>query len=69
MADDYSKETLRKRKLLWKSALQEKEEGKNVRLERDKLLVDNDLYCWDFAKDTRMKIRSIKKNVPAPNED
>lgn len=40
-----------------------------MRPKREKLLVDRDLYCWDFSEDTRVKIHPIKKDVPAPDED
>lgn len=40
--NDWSKETLRKGKLLWESAKSEKGEGKKVTLNYDKLHVDRD---------------------------
>lgn len=61
VGDDYSKETLDKRRLLWKSALKEKEQGSRVRLNRDRLTVDNNVYVWDYSKNDRVRIRQFSK--------
>ncbi|KAH9375203.1 hypothetical protein HPB48_017135 [Haemaphysalis longicornis] len=66
VGDDYSKETLNKRKLLWKSALKEKDEGSRVRLNRDRLTVDNNVYVWDYSKNSRVRIRQLPKTKDAP---
>lgn len=42
--NDYSKQTLAKRKLLWESAKAEKAQGKRAFLVHDKLRVDDDLF-------------------------
>lgn len=54
--NDYSKETLRKRKLLWDSAKDEKRHGKKVNLVHDVLFVDRDKFVWDDSKNSRTKI-------------
>lgn len=53
--NDYSKETLRKRKLLWESAKSEKGQAKKVTLNYDKIHVGRDTYKWDNAKNARVK--------------
>lgn len=45
VGDDYSRERLNKRRLLWKSALKEKE-GSRMRLNRERLTVDNNVYMY-----------------------
>lgn len=60
--NDYSKETLRKRKLLWNSAKEEKRQGKKVNLVHDKLMVDRDRYVWDDCKNSRIKIASSQSS-------
>lgn len=58
--NDFSAETLRKRKLLWQSAKAEKEQGKKVALVNNKLRVDSQLYAWDDVSNTRVAVRSGK---------
>lgn len=58
--NDFSAETLRKRKLLWQSAKAEKEQGKKVALVNNKLRVDSQLYAWDDVSNTRVVVRSGK---------
>lgn len=50
MSNDYSQVTLRKRKLLWNSAMAEKEQGAKVKLVHDKLWVNDDTHAWDDEK-------------------
>lgn len=64
--NDYSKETLRKRKLLWESAKSEKGQGMKVTLNYDKLHVDRDTYKWDDAMNVRVKITSLKNRTSNP---
>lgn len=54
--NDYSKETLRKRKLLWESAKNEKLQGKKVALVHDKLRVDKEKFVWDDITNSRIKL-------------
>lgn len=54
--NDYSKETLRKRKLLWDSAKNEKLQGKKVALVHDKLRVDKEKFAWDDTTNSRIKL-------------
>ncbi|XP_037518481.1 uncharacterized protein LOC119395575 [Rhipicephalus sanguineus] len=58
--NDFSADTLRKRKLLWQSAKVEKEQGKRVALVKDKLRVDSQFYAWDDVSNTRVVVRSGK---------
>ncbi|CAN7948258.1 unnamed protein product, partial [Ixodes hexagonus] len=50
VSNDYSQVTLRKRKLLWNSAMAEKEQGAKIKLVHDKLRVNDDTYAWDDEK-------------------
>lgn len=54
--NDYSKETLRKRKLLWESAKNEKLQGKKVALVHDKLRVDKEKFVSDDITNPRIKL-------------
>lgn len=56
VSNDYSQVTLRKRKLLWNSAMAEKEQGAKIKLVHDKLRVNDDTYAWDDGKKCRVKI-------------
>lgn len=58
--NDYSRETLRKRKLLWDSAKAEKKEGKKVALIDEKLRVDNDYFIWSDPTNSRVKIHNYR---------
>lgn len=58
--NDFSADTLRKRKLLWQSAKVEKEQGKRIALVKDKLRVDSQFYAWDDVSNTRVIVRSGK---------
>lgn len=51
--NDYCAETLRKRKLLWDSAKQDKDTGKKVWLVHDKISIDKQLYYWDNTSNSR----------------
>lgn len=54
--NDYSKETLRKRKLLWESARKDKDEGLDPKLYDDKLKINDETYVWDDLTGRRMKL-------------
>lgn len=54
--NDYSKQTLKKRKLLLDSAKEEKSQGRNVYLVHDKLHVDKEVFVWNEAANARRKI-------------
>lgn len=62
LQNDYCADTVRKRKLLWASAKDDKGEGKRISLVNDKLRIDDQLYAWDDATMTRKAIPS--KNAP-----
>nr|XP_054920891.1 uncharacterized protein LOC126518652 [Dermacentor andersoni] len=62
--NDFSVETLRKRKLLWQSAKADKEQGKKVALVNDKLRIDSQFYAWDDVSNTRVVVRSGKDPTP-----
>lgn len=53
--NDYSQQTLQKRKLLWESAKADKSQGKTAFLIHDKLCVGDDLFIWNEAKNERQK--------------
>lgn len=59
--NDYSVDTLRKRKLLWQSAKEEKKQGKKVILLHDKLRIDNELYVWDDVTHSRVELVTRRK--------
>lgn len=61
--NDYSKETLRKRKLLWDSAKNEKLQGKKVTLVHDKLRIDKEKFEWDDTTNSRSKMSTYQ---PSP---
>lgn len=63
---DYSKQTLRKRKLLWESARNEKLQGKKVHLSNDRLRVDKETYIWDDKKNCRVKLANFQSGLVAP---
>ncbi|XP_077484896.1 uncharacterized protein LOC144094901 [Amblyomma americanum] len=53
LRNDYCADTLRKRRLLWNSAKEEKDSGRKVWLVHDKIRVGGDLYIWDDVHNTR----------------
>ncbi|XP_042149009.1 uncharacterized protein LOC121837473 [Ixodes scapularis] len=55
VSDDYSKETVEKRRQLWNSGRQEKRNGDKVRLVYDKLFVNDVAYVWDSVTNTRVQ--------------
>lgn len=61
--NDYSPDTLKKRKLLWNSAKLEKQQGKKVILLHDKLSVDGELFTWDEIRNTRIKTRTQQRRA------
>lgn len=63
--NDYSQQTLQKRKLLWESAKADKSQGKTAFLIHDKLCVGDDLFIWNEAKNERQKIRRNTTRKPA----
>ncbi|CAN8005997.1 unnamed protein product [Ixodes pacificus] len=56
--NDYSRCTLRKRKLLWESARSDKANGRRIFMVNDKLRIDDDTFIWDDSKNARVKISS-----------
>lgn len=60
--NDYSRETLRKRELLWASAKDDRQQGKNVTVINDKLRVNRELVIWDENLRTRVKMPSFHRN-------
>lgn len=58
IADDYSYETLQKRKLLWQSAQSDKSDGSKVRLVHDKLFINDIPYTWDAQSNCRVRMRN-----------
>lgn len=63
---DFSKETLRTRKLLWESAMPNKRNGDKVFLVRDRLHINGDIYSWDDIKQTRVLLST--KSAPVPDQ-
>lgn len=66
IGDDFSKETLAKRKLLWNSAKQKRDDGERVQLNHDKLIINSDVFVWDYSKNGRVRIR---RNNNAPSSE
>lgn len=69
IADDYSKETVAKRKLLWNSAQDERKQGQRVHLNYDKLFIDSDMYSWNDEKNRRVKVRHNKSTLSGVSQD
>lgn len=63
--NDYSSETLRKRKLLWESAKAARDGGKKVFLVSDKLCVDKRYYVWDDGTKSRTPLQKINAEPTA----
>lgn len=53
LQNDYSSDTLRQRKQLWKSAEAERLSGKWLSLIHERLHIDNQYFVWDDATNTR----------------
>lgn len=66
--NDYSPQTLRKRKLLWESAKADKNNGKKVYLVHDRLKIDKDEYIWDECKSERVKVTKQTTKQPSLSE-
>lgn len=62
LQNDYCADTLRRRRLLWSSAQDERERGKKVKLVHDKIRIDDALYFWDDAHNMRKAIPKKKDN-------
>ena len=60
--NDYCADTLRKRKLLWESAREDKVKGKKVSLVHDKIRIANEMYTWDDASYSRKLMAKPKKS-------
>ncbi|XP_077486853.1 uncharacterized protein LOC144098234 [Amblyomma americanum] len=56
--NDYSRDTLRIRKLLWDSTKIDRDQGKKPILVHDKLKIDGQIFAWDEANNCRIKIRN-----------
>lgn len=62
--NDYSRCTLRRRKLLWESGKIDKANGKKPYLVHDKLRIDDDTFMWDDSKNMRVKVLTVPKPTP-----
>ncbi|KAH9367086.1 hypothetical protein HPB48_021735 [Haemaphysalis longicornis] len=69
VGDDFCKETLAKRKLLWESGKEEREAGQRMHLNYDKLVIDKDVYSWDYDKNCRVKLKHTKKKPRRSDDD
>lgn len=49
--NDFSRDTLRKRRCLWDKTAEQRKNGARVRLINDKVKVDSKMYYWDDAKE------------------
>lgn len=56
--NDFSRPTLRRRKLLRDSAKLDKDSGKKVYLVNDKLHIDDEVFVWDDVQNARVKLYS-----------
>lgn len=65
ISDDYSQETLKKRKLLWLSAQTEKQNGAKVRLVNDKLFINDHAYTWDIQSNLRVQLPPRQGTAPS----
>lgn len=65
IAGDYSEIIMRGRRLLWKSAKSERENGSKVQLFYDRPQVDDVKYFWDDQKNSRVKINETVTNKKA----
>lgn len=54
--NDYSRSTLKKRKLLWESAKAERDAKKKVFLVHDRLKIEKDVFVWDESQNRRVQI-------------
>lgn len=63
--NDYSRCTLRRRKLLWDSGKIDKANGKKPYLVHDKLRIDDETFMWDDSKNMRVKVLTVPKPAPA----
>lgn len=68
LQNDYCADTLRKRRLLWSSAKEHKGNGKKLKLIHDKISIEDDLYFWDDAQNTRKLISKRKSNAETRSE-
>lgn len=59
--NDYSQETLNKRRLLWNSASVERTNKLKVFLVNDKLRIGNDLFAWDESSNARVKVATANE--------
>lgn len=63
--NDYCADTLRKRKLLWESAREDKVMNKKVSLVHDKIRIDDKMYTWDDTSNSRKLIAKPKISPPS----
>lgn len=58
ISDDYSRDTISKRKSLWESARKCKQKGSKVKLVKDNLWIDSERFYWNEDKKTRPKVNT-----------
>lgn len=57
---DFSKDTLRKRKILCETAKEDKDNGKEAYLIHDKLKPNGTLFAWDDSQNCRVVINALR---------
>lgn len=62
ISDDYSHETLQIRKRLWQSGLDDSLPNDKLKLVRDKLFVNGNVYAWDKAKNCKVLLHKNTKS-------
>lgn len=66
--NDYSRCTLRRRKLLWDSGKIERANGKKPYLVHDKLRIDDETFMWDDSKNMRVKVLTVPKPASSTSQ-
>lgn len=61
VAEDFSQHVREQRRMLWKTAQDEKEKGAKVKLIYDKLSVNGAMYGWDSDKKCRFQLKSDRR--------
>lgn len=62
ISEDFSAETRQIRKHLWDSTADDRKAGAKVRLQYDKIKVDNQTYRWDSAQMKRIPVTFRQEN-------
>lgn len=68
VSNDYAKETVYARKMLWQSCETERAKGAKVKLIHDKLKVNGALYQWDQKRNIRSQCKQ-QKDKKERNQD